>query len=79
MTAPAGCGYLHNAFGPGCPYCTEATGGATAHALAAEADLIKAGLTKAERKTFLAAWDKPAADLTEAEVALLDRHYGAVA
>jgi hypothetical protein len=72
--APPGCGYLHNAFGPGCPYCTEATGGATAQALAAEAELTRAGLSKSERSAFLAAWDKPPAEWTAAEAALI-AHY----
>lgn len=73
-SAPSGCGYLHNAFGPGCPYCTEATGGATAQALATEAELIQAGMTKTERAAFMAAWDKPAAGWTDTEAALIAQY-----
>lgn len=71
---PDGCGYLHSAFGPGCPYCTAGGGGTTAQALVVEAQLIAAGFTKAERAAFLAAWDKLPADWTDAEAALIAKY-----
>ena len=74
-TQGTGCGYLHNAYGPGCPYCMSAMGSAVAQAAAVRAELAAAGLSAAERTAFLLAWDKPPAALTPAETALLDRHY----
>lgn len=44
-----GCGYLHNAFGPGCPYCTLSRGNTGAQVLTAEAEPTQGGLTTLSR------------------------------
>lgn len=45
------------------------------HALTVRLELARAGFTRAERKTFLAAWDKPDGELTLDEAVLLHRHF----
>jgi hypothetical protein len=45
------------------------------HETALRLDLMAAGFTKAERATFMGAWEGAEGDLTPAELMLLQRHY----
>lgn len=45
------------------------------HETALRLDLMAIGFTKAERDTFMAAWDRAEGDLTPDELMLFQRHY----
>lgn len=53
----------------------SAIGVPATHETALRLDLMAAGFTKAERDTFMGAWERAQGDLTPDELMLLQRHY----